>query len=82
MKCACVLSENFFADYGEKGAKDWTSVLSNISKYAGTGTGWDSKDGNRYLYGEGWLLSDEGMTAISDMHVEAIRRYINSLHKE
>ena len=82
LHCACVLSENFFADYGEHGAKDWTSVLSNISKYAGTGKGWDSKDGNRYLYGEGWLLSDEGMTAISDMHVEAIRRYINSLHKE
>ncbi len=80
LKCACVLSENFFADYGEHGAKDWTHELSNIAKYAGTGQGWDSKDGNRYLYGEGWLLSDEGMTAISDMHVEAIRRYINSLH--
>ncbi len=75
-----MLSENFFADYGEHGAKDWTHELSNIAKYAGTGQGWDSKDGNRYLYGEGWLLSDEGMTAISDMHVEAIRRYINSLH--
>ena len=82
LKCACVLSENFFTDYGEIKKHNYAGPITNIPRYANTGQGWDSKDGNRYLYGEGWLLSDEGMTAISDMHVEAIRRYINSLHKE
>ena len=81
LDCACVLTENFFADYYDNGKKaDYSGVLANISKYAGTEQGWSQRDSGRYLVGEGWLLSDEGMTVISDIHVEAIRRYINNLH--
>ena len=74
--CACVLTENWFADYPKKnshvGSKDELS----------TRTSWKETDENgRYKVGEGWLLDEEGLNAISDMHVEAIRRFINNLHE-
>jgi hypothetical protein len=48
----------------------------------GTNTGWRRmKDGNIFAYGAGWLFSDEGLNVISELHVQAIRRYINNLHE-
>lgn len=65
MNCACILTENWFADYG---------------------TGYDRTNYNQlinghYTNGRAWLESDEGLTAIGEMHVKAIINYINSLNK-
>lgn len=85
LNCACLLTENFFADYGgtyTEGKVD--KIYANGPKKQNEGQqGYLDKDeSGRFKCGEGWLLSDEGMTAISDMHVEAIRRYINNLHSK
>lgn len=73
LDCACVLTENFFADYGKLIA----GPLSNIPNKQNV---WSEKNGTKFVSGQGWLLSDEGLNAISDIHVEAIRRYIENLH--
>ena len=84
LDCACLLTENFFADYGDTHdiiAGELNRVYINgPKKQQESGHGYLEKDAaGRFVCGEGWLFSDEGMTAISDMHVEAIRRYINNL---
>jgi hypothetical protein len=84
LDCACLLTENFFADYGDTHdvvAGELNRVYINgPKKQQEGGHGYLEKDAaGRFVCGEGWLFSDEGMTAISDMHVEAIRRYINNL---
>ena len=44
--------------------------------------GWDAKDGNgKFITMRGWIESPEGLNALADAHVEAIRRYIDSLHQ-
>ena len=81
LNCACILTENFFVDFGAEQANSpfIAGPYENIEKYKDKYT---EKEMNnvRFKYGQGWLLSDEGMTVISDYHVEAIRRYINNLH--
>ena len=69
--CACILTENFFADFSKNGVS-W----SNDNTYS-------TLDGNgRYQTGRGWLESDEGLNAIAEMHVNAIVNYINSIGTE
>lgn len=69
--CACILTENFFADYTVNNVS-W----SNDSTYKTT-------DANgKYQTGRGWLESEEGLAAIADMHVNAIVNYINSIGTE
>lgn len=79
--CACVLTENFFADYGRvdgdggKIAGVYENVEKNKANYSAK-----RQNDVRYKYGEGWLFSDEGMTVVANYHIEAIRRYVNNLH--
>lgn len=65
--CACVLTENWFADYS----------VNNVSY---TGSNYDSLDSEgRYQTGRAWLESDEGCNVVADYHVAGIVNYINSL---
>lgn len=64
VNCACLLTENWFADYG----RNWNSTYYN------------TMSNNRYLNGRAWLESDEGLMAIAEMHVNAIVNYITSLN--
>lgn len=67
--CPCILTENFFADYSVNGVS-WG------------GPNYDALDGNnKYQTGRGWLESEEGLSAIADMHVLGIVNYINSLEE-
>lgn len=63
VNCACLLTENWFADYGYGWDKINYNLLSN----------------GRYTNGRAWLESDEGLTAIAEIHVNAIVNYISSL---
>lgn len=81
LDCACVLTENFFADYKSDKNKKADIIAGTLDKIDKNSDYYNEKDGNRFIFGEGWLLSDEGMNAIADMHVEAIRRYINNLRE-
>lgn len=81
LDCCCVLTENFYADYGDTGANECKCIAGVYSNIENRKNEYAKKDqAGRYLYGEGWLLSDEGFTAISNYHVEAIRRYIQTYH--
>lgn len=74
LDCACILSENWFADY------EGGSVMGKGHKWSRDG--WDAKDGNgKFITMRGWIESPEGLNALADAHVEAIRRYIDSLHQ-
>lgn len=66
--CACVLTENWFADY-PKGCA-WGG-----SHYA------DMENG-KYKTGRGWLMSDEGCKVVAHYHALGIKRYIDSLWKD
>lgn len=75
--CACVLTENWFVNY-PKGCK-WTGNKDLLEKNKST---WGAKDENgKYKMMEGWLFDEEGLNAVADVHVEAIRRYIEHLHE-
>lgn len=63
VNCACILTENWFADYGIK----WNDKDYNVMA------------DNRYVNGRAWLESDEGLNAIAEIHVNAIVEYIKSL---
>lgn len=65
--CACILTENFFADYTTGGPS-----YNDDANYKTMSNG-------RYQNGRAWLESDEGLNAIADIHVGAIVNYINSL---
>jgi hypothetical protein len=65
--CACVLTENWFADYSVNGVSY-------------TGSTYDSLDSEgRYQTGRAWLESEEGCNVVADYHVAGIVNYINSL---
>ena len=83
LNCACILTENWFTNYrsdGKKGDRDWIYSKEELISRADTLNKTNENDG-RYVLMEGWLLSEEGLNTISDMHVEAIRKYINTLKK-
>lgn len=68
--CACVLTENFFANYYPDGRHiNW---LAENYKEINPETG-------RYQNGRAWLESEEGCNVIANAHVNAIVNYINSL---
>ena len=68
--CACVLTENFFANYYPEGRHiNW---LAENYKEINPETG-------RYQNGRAWLESEEGCNVIANAHVNAIVNYINSL---
>ena len=71
--CACVLTENFFADYYPANRHiNWLAVnYKDID--ASTG---------RYQNGRAWLESEEGCNVIANAHVNAIVNYVNSLWDE
>ena len=78
--CACMLTENFFADYGDSDAiKRFKGSKESVEVCDGTSTSWCAKENGKYLCGEGWLLDEEGINAIASAHVEAIKRYIDSV---
>lgn len=64
--CACILTENFFADY-ESGTVAWD------------GPNYKTKLGNRYQTGRAWLESEQGLNTIAELNVNAIVNYIDSL---
>ena len=66
LDCACLLTENWFADYSPKGYKWYDD--STLGKIDG-----------RYVTGRGWLISDEGVETIAQAHVNGIKRYIETL---
>ena len=66
LDCACLLTENWFADYSPKGYKWYDD--SNLGKIDG-----------KYVTGRGWLMSDEGVETIARAHVNGIKRYIETL---
>jgi hypothetical protein len=83
LSCACMLSENFFADYGDKSKfrGSYETVVKELDpNFPEANRTW-SKQGSdgKYLCGEGWLLSDEGINAIAEAHIEAIKRYVDGL---
>lgn len=66
LNCACVLTENWFADYGPKGSY-WS------------GEEWDLKENGKFVTGRGWMETDEAITNIAQAHADGIKRYIDSL---
>ena len=65
--CACVLTENWFADYSVNGVSY-------------TGSSYNTLDSEgRYQTGRAWLESNEGCNVVADYHVAGIVNYINSL---
>ena len=63
--CACILTENFYADYGDSGANKCGCIAGVYENVENRKSEWGKKDAaGRYLYGEGWLFSDEALTAI------------------
>ena len=66
LACACVLTENWFADYSMGG------FLWYNDNYAEMING-------MYQTGRGWLMSEKGVEIIAQAHVDGIKRYINSL---
>ena len=96
LDCACVLTENWFVNYRSDNPKCNPKCTTNnerenkfhilnmdklkdpqqIEKM-------NKKDAEgRYVLMEGWMFDEEGRNAIADMHVEAIRRYIDKLHEK
>lgn len=67
LNCACILTENWFADFPEK------CKWSNDKLY------FNKADGKHFDTMRGWLMSDEGCRAIAEMHVRGIQNYINTL---
>ena len=67
LKCACILTENWFADYPKNCA--W----SNDSVYQ------DKDENGKYKTGRGWLESDEGIEELAQAHARGIKRYIDTL---
>ena len=65
LDCACLLTENWYADYPSK--CPWDSE----NKYA-------EKEAGRYMSGRGWLMND-GLDIIAEAHAKGIKRYIDSL---
>ena len=59
--CACVLTENFFPNFYPKDTKKINWLADNWNEI-------DPATG-RYCCGRGWLESEEGLSAIADMHV-------------
>ena len=81
LDCACILTENFYADYGDPKDRSCNCIAGVYANVEARKSEYAKKDASgRYVYGEGWLFSDEAMTAISNYHVEAIRRYIQTYH--
>jgi len=77
LNCACILSENWFADYDIAGGPYGNGGTSE--KWYREGV-WNKEDEEgKYNIMRGWIESEEGLNAIADAHVEAIRRYINTL---
>lgn len=65
--CACVLTENWFADY-------------KVNDISYSGPNFDALDSEgRYQTGRAWLESPEGCNVVADYHVAGIVNYINSL---
>ena len=62
-KCACVLTENWFADYPSGCPWDDETEYNN---------------GTPYPSGRGWLMN-EGIEEIAQAHAKAIKRYIDTL---
>ena len=65
-QCACLLTENWFADF-PKGCK-WF----NDNVYS------DKNKDDRYITGRGWLM-DDGVEVIARAHANGIKRYIDTL---
>lgn len=65
-KCACLLTENWFADFPS--GCEWydDAVYSNTTN-------------DRYNTGRGWLMSKEGIETIARAHADGIKRYIDTL---
>ena len=70
-KCACALTENWFADFpnSEKFKKTSREELQN---------GKDDTTG-RYKFMSGWLYSAEGVETIAQLNAKGIKRYIDGL---
>ena len=82
VSCACMLTENFFADYGDKSKfrGGYQTVINEMTPgFPEDQKTWSKTVNGKYVCGEGWLLDEEGMNAIVEAHVEAIKRYVDSL---
>ena len=66
LKCACVLTENWFADYPKNCPWD------NEDAY-------NTKKDNKFVSGRGWLESKKGIETIAQAHAKGIKRYIDTL---
>jgi hypothetical protein len=66
LDCACILTENWFADYPPQNGQWAKSSYGEI------------KNG-KYVTGRGWLEND-GVDVIAKAHANAIKNYINSLN--
>lgn len=66
LDCACILTENWFADYPPQNGQWAKSSYGEI------------KNG-KYVTGRGWLEND-GIDVIAKAHANAIKNYINSLN--
>ena len=66
MDCACILTENWYADY-PSGCK-WDSEKA----YSETENG-------IYKCGRGWMMDEEGLDVIAAAHARGIKRYIDTL---
>lgn len=65
--CACILTENFFADY-KTGGPSWKDDEN-----------YKTMNNGRYQNGRAWLESEEGLNVIAEIHVNGIINYINSI---
>lgn len=68
-KCACALTENWYADFPSKEGYERTSRENKLGK---------NSDG-RYKYMSGWLYSAEGVETIAQLNAKGIKRYIDGL---
>ena len=65
-KCACALTENWFADY-PKGS-NWN------------GSGYNSLVDGKYKTMRGWMESDEGVKTIAELNAKGIKKYIDYIN--
>ena len=72
LDCACILTENWFSDYPNKGKYDAKrEQYRECTNGAGT-TEWSD-------FGRGWLESPMGIETVAMLNAQGIKRYVDSL---
>lgn len=72
--CACILTENWFYDFGVPDGVDYENEIHSTGPKE-SGKYSQKDDEGRFIYGRGWLESEGGMKTIANLHINAIKKY-------